>query len=605
MNKTLSAFMGALCVLFSMHLTAQENSPKWKLELKNKAKWMKILPNGSVLVTTNNDLHVVDPITQKIVWTLEGIGNVEQEDFTEIGNTPFAMFDSENPLKGLKAQTNIINFTNGRVIYNTKEENLVIREKTPLLDLGAILLEVKQDKKAMLVLVDIETGQTRWTHELPDRKMGIGIGALKQSLKSMLDATPVSDLDGNILFPDDKILKRIDGVTGKLLWQSENEKSVGRLNFSNDGAVVYAGAGKIMRALAIKDGKDLWKEPVKLPSDFRMLIPTSNNEMYVITEYHINRISNSMGNDVWKKPYTIPTSFQNIQFTQDGLLIFGSDDERSSFSHISASGASLWKRAYETDLPVASYELTSKGILFANAEEANMIDLKTGDDTIWKKRIKLKGSPVTYVDDKLALIYAEKKLFRVDMETLSYQQLTEEINFKGSDEDVQQIELVASGYLLSSQQNMTLVTPDGSIKYSLYYKPVSTGGTAGKILGTAAKIYATANSLEMTQDPNNPNTYNVQRSKKGDAIVGDINAIIANRKNSFATQDCNYIMTKIEDGENKRVGMVKIDKATGEEKGKIVLNTQDPIYEVDEPTGQLIVVSNGLASGCEVASFGL
>lgn len=605
MTKTLSAFVGAMCMLFSIHLTAQENLPKWKLELKNKAKWMKILPNGSVVVATNNDLLTIDPGSQKVVWKLEGVGEVKQEAFTEIEGTPFAMFDSSNPLRGLKSQTSIINFTNGKTIYNTKDENLVVREKMPLLDLGAILLEVKQDKKIMLVLIDIETGQSRWSHDLPERKAGIGLGALKQSLKSMLDATPIADVEGNILFPDDKVLKRIDATTGKLLWQTENEKSVGRLNLSDDGAVVYVGAGKTMRALSTNSGKDLWKEAVKLPSDFRMLIPTSNDEMYIITEYHVNKILKSTGNAVWKKAFPIATSFQDLRFTKNGLLIFGSDDKTSSFSYVSSAGTSLWKRTYETDVPVVSYELTSKGILFANAEEANMIDLNTGDDSIWKKRIKLKGNPVTYVDEKLALIYADNKLFRVNMETLAYEQLAEDIKFKGSDEDVQQIEIVSSGYLLSSQQNMTLVATDGTIKYSRYYKPVSAGGTAGKIIGTAAKIYTTANSLEMTQDPNNPNTYNVKRSAKGDAIVGDINAIIANRKNSFATQDCNYIMTKIEDGENKRVGMVKVDKATGEEKGKIVLNAQDPIYEVDEPTGQLIVVSNGLASGCEVASFGL
>ena len=595
--------LGAICLLSHLSLFAQEGTPKWKLDLGSQAKWMKILPTGTILVSANKSFLCVDPGTQQKLWELKEVGQVDQETFADISGTPFAIFESQ-ALASLKKQTTIVEYTTGRIVYNTLDANVSITEKTPLLDLGALLLELKQDKKSYLALVDIESGKERWRFELVGRKSG-GLASLKQSIKSSLDANPVSDKDGNILYPDGKIVKRLDGKTGATLWEDENEKTVGRLNFSDDGSVVYLGSGSKIKALLLADGKDVWKDPFKISGEFKMFIPSSNNQLYVVTASNINKIDDTSGKAVWKKPFMFANGFISLKFTPEGILVYSGDEKTSAFDYVGFDGNGLWKRAYRTDRPVVSFELTPKGILFANVEEANMIDLKTGDDTIWKKRIKLKGSPVTYIDDKIALVYSDEKLYRINMETVAYEQVAEGIKFKGSDEDVQRIELVGNSYLLSSSQNMWLINPDGKVAYSAYYKPVSFGGAAGKILGTMGKIYATYDNLEATQDPTKPNTVNIQRSKKGDDIVGGINDAIANRKKSFATQDASFIMTYIESADGKRIGMVKVDKATGQEKGKIVLKTLDPIYETDYATGQLFVIVNGLASGSELSAFSL
>jgi hypothetical protein len=602
MKKNLAHFVSVICLLCHFSLFAQD-VPKWKMDLGSQAKWMKILPTGSIAVSTNKSFICVDPTSQQKIWELKDIGQVNQETFEEVQGTPFAMFESQT-LKSLKTQTTIFNYVSGKVIYNTLEANVSIIEKTPLLDLGALLLELKQDKKSFLALVDIESGKERWRFELLGRKSG-ALASLSQGIKSSLDANPVSDKDGNILYPDGKIVKRIEGQTGTVLWQNENEKTVGRLNFSEDGSVIYLGSGSKIKALSLADGKDVWKDPFKISGEFKMFIPSSNNEMYVVTSSSINRIDNAAGKSVWKKPFVLANSFASLKFTSDGILVFSTDEKTSAFDYVGFNGIGIWKRAYTTSLPIVSFELTQKGILFANAEEANMVDLKTGDDTIWKKRIKLKGSPVTYIDEKIALVYSDEKLYRINMETVTYEQIADNIKFKGSDEDVRNIELVEGNYLLSSSQNMWLITPEGKVGYSAYYKAASFGGTAGKILGAVAKVYATYDNLEMTQDPTRPNTVNIQRSQKGDDIVGGINEVIANRKKSFSTQDSNYIMTFVETPDGKRVGMVKVNKLTGAESGKIVLKTMDPIYETDYATGQLFVIVNGVATGSELSSFGL
>ncbi len=564
MKKRLLCLAGLFLLLAHVSLQAQEVEPKWKTEVGTVAKWMKLLPTGAVLVSTHTELVCFDASTQQKLWETKTLAEVPKETFVEIDGTPYAIFESTNPLKSLKAQTTIIDYMTGRVIYNNVEANVTVREKTPLLDIGALLLELKQDKKVFLALIDIESGKERWRFDLPDRKSGVGLGALKQSITSAMDASPVSDKDNNVLFPDDKILKRIDGTTGKLLWESINDKSVGRLNFSSDGSVIYVGSGRKIKALSLADGKEMWKDALKITGEFQMFVPTANNQMYVVTSTDITLIDSESGKAVWKKPAAFATTFSTLRFTKEGILVFGTEEKASSFDYIGFDGQPLWKRPYRTDVPIVSFELTSKGILFANAEEANMIDVKTGDDTIWKKRIKTKGSPATYIDDKLALIYADQKLYRVNLEAASpvYELVAEDIKFKGSDEDVQRIELVSSGYLLSSSQNMWVISPEGKVVYSVYYKAASVS-TGLKVLGAVGKVVNTASNLEVTHDPNNPGVNNIGRSQRGDDIAAGINSVLAKRKKTFSTQDASFMMTRIEDSTGKHIGMVKVDKVIG------------------------------------------
>lgn len=583
-----------VCALVSVS-HAQSGDPKWKVDLGGKADWLTITSAGTVVTSAGSSLICIDPAKQQKIWEIKATG-VTKESFVELEGTPFAIFDGVS--KGLKSQTAIIDFLTGRMIYNNVEADVVIRQKTPLVDIGVILLEIKQEKKVYLSLIDIASGKERWRFELPDKKTGFGLGALKEGIASALTASSVSDKDGNILYPDQKILKRLDAQTGKVLWTVENEKSVGKLNFSEDGNTVYVGAGKKISALSLADGKDLWKDPVKINGEFQMFIPTADNKMYVVTSYEINQIEQSTGKATWKKPVTFSNTFKSLKFTTEGILVYGGDEKASMFDYIGFDGTQLWKRPYTTE-PIFNFRLTSKGIFFATASEGNMIDLKTGDDTIWKKRIKLKGSPVTYLDDKIALVYSDGKLYRINMETLNYEMINEEIKFKGSEEDVKRIEVVSTGYLLSSSQNMWLVGADGKTVYSVYYKPASLG-TAAKILGTMGQVYATATNLEAEQDPNNPGTTTIKRSERGDEITSGIGDVIKNRKSTFSTQDAQFIMTRVEDADSKRVGMIKVDKASGKEAGKIVLKDMEPVYEIDYVTGQLYVLN-----GSDMLSFSL
>ncbi|HEY3429408.1 MAG TPA: PQQ-binding-like beta-propeller repeat protein [Cyclobacteriaceae bacterium] len=592
-------FLSLMAILIIIGSNANDE-PKWKIDLDKKAEWIKISSAGIVLVGTSGSLVAIDPAKQSILWENTAAGAVTQESFQEIEGTSFAIFEST---KGLKSQTTIIDYFTGRVIYNNLEANVKVLSQNPLLEIGAILLEVKQDKKVAITLVDIASGKESWKMDLPDRKTGFGLGALKQSIKSALDAEPVADAEGNILFPDDKKLHRLDAKTGNKLWTREYEKSVGRLNFSDDGKVIYVGSGKFIGALSLADGKDLWKNAVKIVGEFQMFIPSKDNKMYCVTGDQIQLIDQATGAPSWKKPYAFGQTFITLRFTEKGIVVLEGDDKTSSFDYIGFDGNSLWKRAYRTDKPVVSFRVVSKGILFANEEEGNMIDLNTGDDTIWKKRIKLRGSPVTFLDDNIGLIYADQKLYRVNLSDVTYQLVAEDIKFKGSDEDVQKIEVRENGYLLSSQQNAWLISPDGKVVYSKYYRPASLG-TAVKILGAVGQVAATVTNLEATQDPSKPNTVNIQRSQRGDDIVHGIGGVIANRKNSFDAQDAFYMMTRFEDGE-KRIGMVKLDKNTGNEAGKVTLKSMEPVYQVDQATGLLFVLVNGTVSGSEFSCYAL
>ncbi len=294
------------------------------------------------------------------------------------------------------------------------------------------------------------------------------------------------------------------------------------------------------------------------------------------------------------------------------MLVLSSSDKESKFDFIDYNGKDLWRKPYETDKPVTTYELTEKGLLFANAEEANVIDWTDGRDDIWKRRIKLRGTPVVSVDREHSamLIYSNDKLYTVSLNDLSNKLLAEEIKFRGKDEDVQVIETRKEGYLLSSNQNVWFVSFDGKTTFNKFYREVGAGKRALAIVGQVASTYgAVAGAVNMSNQIG-MGTFNTLNGDKGaansnfrsagsnimmmnastDANLAFTNMLAKRHKATFATNDALFILTGVEEGGIKRTGLMKINKDTGAEMAKMLLKDQQPVYVVDDATNSLYVI---------------
>lgn len=171
-----------------------------------------------------------------------------------------------------------------------------------------------------------------------------------------------------------------------------------------------------------------------------------------------------------------------------------------------------------------------------------------------------------------------------------------DIEFKG-DETPNKIEFRQGGILLSSAQNAMLIDYSGKVAYNIYYKApgISTAGKllAGALVAASTGIAAANAAKAGGVSPISYKSDDQRRAEINAKAFSDIaNSGIGVMKQRFkattATKNHLYILTKLEDG----VGLVRINKDTGEKDGELVLRDKKPEYKIDEDFGVLYFKKN-------------
>ena len=237
---------------------------------------------------------------------------------------------------------------------------------------------------------------------------------------------------------------------------------------------------------------------------------------------------------------------------------------------------------------------TPQGLIYITGSDANIVNLETGDQ-VWEKPLKYKRSDylrATYdAKNKRYLLSAGKELYAID-ENTGEASLMATSEFEGS-EDPTNVEVRDNGILLTSDQNMMMLNWDGTTTFHEYYRApgkstfgaILAGATA---LATAATAAASYNKAMQNRNKLGGFTNKGQRYKDfGDDMAMAAGKSIAEMLKKFkatsATKNDRFILTKLDEG----VGLVKVNKDTGEVGKEIILHDKKPEYEVDERGGVL------------------
>lgn len=148
---------------------------------------------------------------------------------------------------------------------------------------------------------------------------------------------------------------------------------------------------------------------------------------------------------------------------EDGIL-FGI--YQSGINKISFDGKTLFKKPLKTGENILTMAHTPQGLIYITSEEANIVDLKTGEQ-VWNKPLKYtRAAAVSFTFDKehnRYLISADENLFAVDANSGEVSTLAES-KFDGK-EAPSNVEIRDGGILLTSEQNMLLMDFDGTKKW--------------------------------------------------------------------------------------------------------------------------------------------
>ncbi|WKL46430.1 PQQ-binding-like beta-propeller repeat protein [Flavobacterium pectinovorum] len=612
-----------LLFLVSFSITAQR---KYDEIITTENSVQDIVQNeitGIVVFKEGGTVKGLDPETKKVVWTLtkEDFGTITSKDILtdpDFGN----MFKDKRDLTTVsgspyvEAYINskylIINTDTGKVVYNSSKESFWVFQSDFIPETNEYLLTLKKDGDMAIALLDMATGELKWTTTVDKAKAMISF-SLKLSAN-----TNKAKIHGNtvyyLLYGN---LYSFDKETGKLNWKAAEEYTKFYETQNDKNIVVVNAAGlfsnkQYLNVLSTDDGKSIWKESIKTKQV--VYLEDWGTKLLVAHNSGFNFFDLKTGEKIWKKDARGDGLKRVIPIDQDFLYV-----AENEMMLINKDGEKLWKKFIEIsddkEDPIYYLGKVGEKVMYLTGTYGNMVDYKTGVK-LWKRNINFdKSRPVLPTYDEATnsyLVYNDEKLYKFDPSISDKPEPFAKVNIK-KEKELNSIELFPWGVVLSGPVEVMGVNLDGTVKYHhVYTQPgegtrrlLKSAAIAGSIgLGIGSGVSAIQGSeLTMTYRDSNGNMRSTvvreENSSKmkqsrdmaaGSAALGLVAAKFDKRFNAMKqNRDYSYIFAKADTGEKI---LVKVNKADGVEVDKIIFNNNKPLYEIDPATQNIFYVSD-------------
>ncbi|EJL64248.1 outer membrane protein assembly factor BamB family protein [Flavobacterium sp. CF136] len=578
---------------------------------------------GVIVFKEGGTIKGLDPETKKIVWTLtkEDFGTITSKDILtdpDFGN----MFKEKRDLTTVsgspyvEAYINskylIINTDTGKVVYNSSKESFFVFQSDFIPETNEYLLTLKKEGDMAIALLDMTTGELKWTTTVDKAKAMISF-SLKLSAN-----TNKAKINGNtvyyLLYGN---LYSFDKETGKLNWKAAEEYTKFYETQNDKNIVVVNAAGlfsnkQYLNVLSTDDGKSIWKESIKTKQV--IYLEDWGTKLLVAHNSGFNFFDLKTGEKIWKKDARGDGLKRVIPIDQDFLYV-----AENEMMLINKDGEKLWKKFIEIsddkEDPIYYLGKVGEKVMYLTGTYGNMVDYKTGVK-LWKRNINFdKNRPVLPTYDEATnsyLVYNDEKLYKFDPSINDKPEPFAKVNIK-KEKELNSIELFPWGVVLSGPVEVMGVNLDGTVKYHhVYTQPgegtrrlIKSAAIAGSIgLGIGSAVSAVQGTeLTMTYRDSNGNMRSAvvreENSSKmkqsrdmaaGSAALDLVAAKFNSRFNAMKqNRDYSYIFAKADTGEKI---LVKVSKADGVEVDKIIFNNNKPLYEIDPATQNIFYVSD-------------
>jgi outer membrane protein assembly factor BamB len=187
---------------------------QWQVKLDKTVNWYQISPTGNLILGTLDGISGMDYKTGEINYSVNLINSPIENEFTMIPSTPFGMITRGQG----KLETKVIfNVTDGKILFDSKKENIIIGKQYILGSTGDFLMQGLKGMESVFFLVDAATGTVRW-----ELKEVFG----KSILAEVIDGNPIETEDGNFIIPTTGGMKGgaiycFSSKDGKQIWKSE------------------------------------------------------------------------------------------------------------------------------------------------------------------------------------------------------------------------------------------------------------------------------------------------------------------------------------------------------------------------------------------------
>jgi len=599
-----------LILLGATEITAQRaEQPDFRYDVGAKINEMTLTQGGTLVVATNDGLVGIKPGSNDLLFNFTEYGRVKPEELTFIPNAPYVIV-AQGGFANLTAKKTVIDYLSGKTLFNTESNGWKIayscEVKMPQNKLVVTGQRRADEKYATAVAVyDLNTGKEDYRFNLGDPgKVTMGAG--------MQPSGSVLLLKDYLIVPTTKGLLAKKAQTGETLWENDM-KNINWMVADDSEKEIYAfegvNQGKNTRIHKVGvNGAELWKDDHKvkgqvvnfeiLPNGIAVVSNTndggSDSVFATKNESNIAFLNATNGEDLWDKAPKTKGYVQHFYVMEDGIL-FGI--YQGGINKISFDGNTLYKKPLKTGENILTMAETPQGLIYITSEDANIVNLKTGEQ-VWNKPLKYKrAGAISSTFDKnnnRYLISADETLYAVDANSGEVSTLAES-KFEGK-EVPSHIEIRDNGILLTSDQNMMMLDWNGGKNWNEYYQAPGKSAMGAILAGvTAVATAATAMAAANSSVQNKLAGYDSQSERDADLAGGmaaasgaSIAEMLKRFKATAATENSQFVLTKLEDG----VGLVKLNKDSGAKEKEIVLKDKKPQYQVDEIGGILYYMAD-------------
>ncbi|MCW8982038.1 MAG: PQQ-like beta-propeller repeat protein [Altibacter sp.] len=597
----------ALAISSVIHVSAQRaETPDFRYDTGAKINEMTLTQGGTMVVATNDGLVGIKPGSNELLFNFTDYGRVKPEELFFVPSAPYVIVGDVG-FANLSAKKAVIDYISGKVLFTTENNGWktvmtcdVMMPQNKLVVSGQ---RTSKEKFAMQVAVyDLNTGKEDYRFHL-DEPGRVGIAK-----DYSVTGRPLL-LKEYLIIPTAQGLIAKKAQTGDKLWETKI-KNVNWLVADAGEKEIYAfeqnASGTNTEVYKISaTGAELWNKPAKVKgkvANFEILPQGlaivsnkddggSNSVFAAKNESEIGFLSASTGEDLWDKAPKTKGYVQHFYIMDDGIL-FGIF--QGGINKISFDGQTLFKKPLKTGENIMTMANTPQGLIYITSEDANIVNLATGDQ-VWNKPLKYKRANAvsSSYDSKNTryLISADDELFAVDANSGEVSTLAES-KFDGKEAPTG-VEVRDGGILLTSDQNLMMLDWNGSKKFHEYYRAPGKSALGAIIAGVAAVATATtavASYNAANQNRNKLGNYTDRGQRYadlGDGMAAAAGASVAEMLKRFkataATENAQFVLTKLDDG----VGLVKLNKDSGSKEKEIVLKDKQPEYQVDEIGGIL------------------
>jgi len=608
--------------LYSISTRSQEKL--WEVDLQDilyEVSWIKQSNNGLIIASGAKGLMALDNNTGETIWHNKELKNVDKNSFQNIEGLPLFIFDYA-PLLG-KIRSVIMNAANGEVVYDTKEGNFKIRTYHLLIDQSCILFELSNPEDRSLMKFSLRTWEEEWSASFGKPK-GL-IGKLLGKGFRFINFGPMFGPNNELIVGLAKQIFAFDFESGKQLWKYETDKNMKALVYSDINNSLYVGIWRSKNLIVLDPvkGNDITPGKLKLKGTLLDIRDDGRGNLVLVETEGFNLIKPETGDLIWKKSYKIDYLDEVIPY-ENGYIALGKDEKKGSISLVDNNGGKVW------DSKVKGYSYyntpTKKGVLYISTERSNILDYNTGKD-VWDRDVKFRSIPaVTYdPNEKKVILFENKKGYKFDLETGEIELFAEGIECENVTKKTPLVaEFVSTGYFISADQHASVISPEGQLVYSTYFKPVTTiGGLASvatiglAFAGVDFDVGGAIENLNMlksishgviteSQDQTDASSETSVMAGLYVGNEGNMAPVFEVTKtryfNSKNTRDHKFILAKREINETEgRNFIYMLNKASGEIVKRIELFDKTPNYIVDEIDNRVFLnEKNRLISGLQL-----